>query len=81
MSTVTFEQKIKPYFSACYRTHMQFYCDLWSKADCETNWQDIFDSVANESMPQPGCPEGVWDSHARQQFLSDFTAWKAGGFL
>jgi len=40
--------------------------------------QDINDSVADGSMPRPGCPEGVWDSAKQQQFLKDFQAWKEG---
>jgi len=80
METVTFDQTIKPYFTPCYRSHMQFFCDLWSSADCQANWQDIYDAVADGSMPKPGCPEGIWDSKRQQQFLSDFQAWKDGGF-
>jgi hypothetical protein len=77
---VTFQQTIKPYFTQCYQQKMLFYCDLWSAQDCQTFWQDIFDAVNNGSMPKQGCPEGVWDDARRQQFLSDFQAWKVGGF-
>ena len=76
----TFEANIKPYFTACYRKHMLFYCDLWVLDDCKNKWQDINDSVADGSMPRPGCPEGVWDSAKQQQFLKDFQSWKDGGF-
>lgn len=76
----TFAINIKPYFTDCYRQHMLFYCDLWSSGDCQTNWQDIYDSVQAGSMPKAGCPEGVWDARTQQQFLSDFQAWKDGGF-
>jgi len=77
---LTFEQNIKPYFSECYRKHMKFFCDLWQSNDCQQHWQDIYDSVADGSMPKPGGPEGVWDSTKQQQFLTDFQAWKKGGF-
>jgi hypothetical protein len=76
----TFEGTIKPYFSACYRKHMLFFCDLWMSADCRNNWQQIYDSAADGSMPRPGCPEGVWDSAKQQEFLTDFQGWKDGGF-
>lgn len=80
MTPVTFESTIKPYFTPCYRNRMTFYCDLWSSTDCQANWQDIYDSVADGTMPKEGCPEGVWDKARQQQFLSDFKAWKDGGF-
>jgi hypothetical protein len=80
MLTVTFAQTIKPYFTACYHSHMLFFCDLWVASDCQVNWQAIYDSVANGSMPRKGCPEGVWDKKTQQQFLSDFQGWKDGGF-
>jgi hypothetical protein len=80
MTSVTFLGTIKPYFTTCYRERMMFYCDLWSSRDCQANWQDIYDSVANGSMPKPGCPEGVWDTDRQHQFLSDFRAWKDGGY-
>jgi hypothetical protein len=76
----TFDNNIKSYFSDCYRKHMLFFCDLWVSADCEKNWQEIYDSVADGSMPRPGCPEGVWDSARQQAFLNDFQSWKDGGF-
>lgn len=80
MAEVTFEQTIKPYFTACYRYHMAFYCDLWLSSHCQLYWQEIYASVANGRMPEPGCPEGVWDVPRQQQFLSDFQSWKDGGF-
>ncbi len=83
----TFVDTIKPYFTPCYRAHMLNVgvFDLWSQNDVKTNFQDIRDRVAIPagqagSMPAPGCPEGVWDNLTRQQFLTDFDAWKAGGF-
>ncbi len=80
MAVVTFEQTIKPYFTTCYREHMMFFCDLWLASDCKTNWQDIHDSVSDGSMPKEGCPEGIWDQNKQAKFLSDFQAWKDGGF-
>ena len=83
--TVTFEQVIKPYFTPCYRAHMIKMgprIDLWdydTMKDANT-WQRIHDAVQGEFMPADGCPEGVWDSHTRAQFIKDLEAWKAGGF-
>jgi hypothetical protein len=83
----TFNDTIKPYFTACYRAHMLDVgvFDLWSKAEVQANWQDIFDRVSIPagqpgSMPKAGCPEGVWDDKTRAQFLTDFQDWKTGGF-
>ncbi len=81
--TVTFEQVIKPYFTPCYRAHMikmGTKIDLWDVNTVKNNFQDIRDAVADNSMPKAGCPEGIWDTHTRAQFLVDFDAWKAGGF-
>jgi hypothetical protein len=80
MGPLTFEQTIKPYFTDCYRQRMMFYCDLWSASDCQGNWQDIYDAVADGSMPKAGCPEGVWDATRQKQFLADFQSWKDGSF-
>jgi hypothetical protein len=84
---VTFADDIKPYFTPCYRAHMLAVgvFDLWSKGDVQNNWQDIYNRCKipagqPQSMPAPGCPEGVWDAPTRQQFLTDFQAWQAGGF-
>lgn len=79
-TTKSFAVDIKPYFSQCYRAHMQFIFDLWSLGDVQANWQDIYDSVERRAMPRSGCPEGVWDDDTRNKFLSDFTTWKNGGF-
>ena len=76
----SFAANIMPYFTTCYRQHMLFFCDLWSAADVQANWQDIHDTVSNGSMPRPGCPEGVWDAAQRQKFLSDFANWQTEGF-
>lgn len=85
---VTFEDTIKPYFTPCYRAHMldQGVFDLWDKAQVKTNFDDIRDRCKRAagtpgSMPQAGCPEGVWDQTTRTQFVTDFDAWKAGGFI
>ena len=77
---MSFATDIKPYFSACYRQHMQFYCDLWSAEDVQNHWQDIYESVDDGSMPKLGCPEGVWDAARRGKFLSDFTNWKNANY-
>lgn len=77
---VSFAAKIKPYFTACYRQHMIYFCDLWSAGDVQVNWQDIHDHVQDGSMPKAGCPEGVWSPTQRDNFLKDFSAWKTDGF-
>jgi hypothetical protein len=82
-----FSRDIRPYFTACYRSHMIKFrqIDLWLEADVQSRWQDIFDNVEAENMPpaadQPGaCPEGGWDDITRAQFLTDFQSWKDGAF-
>jgi hypothetical protein len=77
---IGFLTTIKPYFTACYRDHMLFMMDLWDSADVEGNWQAIFDSVENGSMPRAGCPEGTWTKERGQQFLDDFQNWKNSNF-
>lgn len=77
---IGFAIDITPYFTACYRAHMQFMFDLWSASEVETNWQAIHDSVVSHRMPRAGCPEGVWSDDRRQRFLADFVAWKNAGF-
>lgn len=78
---VSFQKDIKPYFTACYRQHMLFFCDLWSATEVQANWDDIDASVSSGRMPKSGCPEGVWDKPQRDRFLTDFAAWKADGYL
>jgi len=83
----TFAGNIKPYFTPCYRAHMLDAAglDLWDKATVETQWAVILDRTGRPagtsgSMPRTGCPEGVWDQLTRDQFQSDFQAWKNDGF-
>ena len=78
--SIGFVSTIKPYFTDCYRDHMQFMMDLWSASDVQGNWQAIHDAVQDGSMPQDGCPDGTWTSAQAQKFLSDFQAWKDAGF-
>jgi hypothetical protein len=81
--SIGFGNTIKPYFTACYRAHMIKYgdqFDLWDAAQVQVEWQKICDRVTIGSMPQAGCPEGVWDAPTRAQFLIDFQAWKTAGF-
>jgi hypothetical protein len=54
--------------------------DLWDPAQVQSEWQPIYDQVSAGSMPAAGCPEGVWDDHTREQFLTDFQAWQGAGF-
>lgn len=84
---VGFAARIKPYFTAEDRAAMNdanhtfgiIVFDLWSRADCEANWQAIHDAIANMSMP-PAEAGGPWPAAKIQQFVADFTSWKAGGF-
>jgi hypothetical protein len=85
---ITFADTIKPYFTPCYRAHMLDVgtFDLWSHDEVKQNFDGIVGRVSKPAgdplrMPKAGCPEGVWDDLTRAQFLSDFQAWKAGGFL
>jgi hypothetical protein len=84
---VTFVDTIKPYFTPCYRAHMLKYAsiDLWDPADVKGNFDVILRRCSylpddpvhwEQSMPAPGCPEGVWDKLTRDQFKTDFQAWK-----
>lgn len=79
---VGFQSTIKPYFTACYRTHMLnvMSLDLWDAGAVQSSWDDINGAVASKSMPKAGCPEGVWDDATRALFLSDFLAWKNAGY-
>ena len=80
---VSFENIIKPYFTPCYRAHMLNYgdqFDLWVASQVQAEWSPINTRVSGKSMPEAGCPEGVWDDLTRAQFLSDFAAWKAAGY-
>lgn len=84
----SFVATIKPYFTECYRSHMNSEdfvpspFDLWSAAAVQKNWSKINGAVKSGFMPPPkdqGC-EGEWDQAKKDQFLKDFQAWKAGGF-
>jgi hypothetical protein len=79
---VGFQSTIKPFFTACYRTHMLnvLDLDLWDPAAVKGSWHDINGSVSNGSMPRAGCPEGVWDANTKALFLRDFLAWKNAGY-
>jgi hypothetical protein len=80
---MSFATTIKPYFTPCYRAHMLNYgdqFDLWDPAQVQQEWQPIHDNVKGNNMPAVGCPEGIWDTLTRAQFLADFTAWQTAGF-
>ncbi len=81
-ASVGFQSTIKPFFTACYRTHMINYngLDLWDAGAVQTSWPDINQYVTNGLMPKAGCPEGVWDDATRNLFLADFLAWKNAGY-
>jgi len=85
---VSFASTIKPYFTSCYRAHMmnagdQF--DLWDPQQVQGEAPEILkrcqlSSTTAGSMPEKGCPEGVWDDQTRAQFVKDFQAWMAAGY-
>lgn len=79
---VGFQSTIKPFFTACYRTHMLdiMGLDLWDASAVQSNWGPINSAVSKGGMPKAGCPEGVWDAATQALFLSDFLAWKNAGF-
>ena len=79
---VGFQSTIKPFFSACYRTHMLqvMSLDLWDANAVQSNWDVVNTAVTSGGMPKPGCPEGVWDAATKTLFLNDFPAWKNAGF-
>ena len=83
-----FGATIKPYFTECYRSHMNSSdyvptpFDLWSAAAVQKNWAKIKGAVQAGYMPpaqDEGC-EGSWAQAKIAQFLKDFQAWKDGGF-
>jgi hypothetical protein len=81
-ATIGFQSTIKPFFTACYRTHMLnvLQLDLWDANAVQTSWDLINTSVTSGEMPKAGCPEGVWDKATQTLFLNDFLAWKNAGF-
>src|SRR5262245_37800995 len=76
--SIGFSRDIRPYFTACFRSHMISFggFDLWSETDVKQQHAGIKARVAAGDMP-PGdpadspCPEGGWDQITRDQFLSD----------
>jgi hypothetical protein len=84
----SFAATIKPYFTGCYRSHMNSTdfvdspFDLWSASDVQKRCAKIQGAVKSGFMPpsaDQGC-EGSWDAAKKAQFLKDFQAWKDGGF-
>jgi hypothetical protein len=84
----SFAATVKPYFTECYRSHMNSTdyvgspFDLWSAADVKRKWTSIKNAVQNGYMPPPadeGC-EGAWSDAQKAKFLKDFQAWKDGGY-
>ena len=79
---VSFDQKIKPYFTQHDRDSMinpdhtgAFVLDLWSRDDCENYFDTIKNSIDSGSMPPGG-----WADDKIQAFDADFDAWQAGGY-
>jgi hypothetical protein len=79
---VSFNQKIKPYFSQSERDAMNnpdhtggFTLDLWSRDDCQGYFDTIKNAIDSKSMPPGGWPDAKITA-----FDADFTAWKAGGY-
>jgi hypothetical protein len=86
---ISFAATIKPYFTQLDRDAMMnpqhtlgiITFDLWSRADCQANWDAIKDAIANGSMPPAGAgSDGPWPKSKIDQFIVDFTGWKDGGF-
>lgn len=85
---VHFETAVKRFFTEADRDAMNdpahtfgiITFDLWSRDDCEANWQRINDAIANGRMPPPG-DGGPWPLAKVHEFLTTFAAWKDGGFL
>lgn len=80
---VSFNQKIKPYFSQNDRDSMinpdhtgGFTLDLWSRDDCEGYFDTIKSAIDSKSMPPPN----GWADDKIKAFDADFTAWQAGGY-
>jgi hypothetical protein len=67
-----FSNHIKPYFTPCYRAHMIKGFDLWDSDSVKSRYSEIKTRVEDGSTPAPGCGEGEWDDHTRDQFLKDF---------
>ena len=79
---VSFEQKIKPYFTQDERDAMidpdhtgGVTLDLWSRDDCESHFDAIQGTIDSKSMPPGG-----WADDKIKSFDADFTAWQAGGY-
>jgi hypothetical protein len=79
---VSFNAKIKPYFTQDDRDSMinpdhtgGYTLDLWSRDDCESNFDAIKGAIDARSMPPGG-----WPDDRVNAFDADFDAWKAGGF-
>jgi|SoiMethySBSTD1v2_1073268.scaffolds.fasta_scaffold1552001_2 hypothetical protein len=86
---VSFAATIKPYFTAVDRNAMIdpqhtfgiITFDLWSRDDCEANWDAINAAITNGSMPPAGPgSDGPWPQAKIDQFIRDFAGWKDGGF-
>lgn len=83
---VSFAQTIKPYFTDCFQEHMltqpppNLRMDLWNAGQVQKFYNLIYNAVQGGDMPAGGCPGAPWNSTTQQQFLTDFAAWKAGGF-
>ncbi len=79
---VSFNEKIKPYFSQDDRGSMMdpnhtggFTLDLWSRDDCETYFDTIKSNIDSKNMPPGG-----WPDDKIKAFDADFTAWQAGSY-
>jgi hypothetical protein len=86
---VSFIGNIKPFFTEIDRNAMMdathtfgiITFDLWSRDDCEANWDAIKTAIANGSMPPPGDDsDGPWAQSKIDKFVDLFQRWKADGF-
>jgi hypothetical protein len=84
----SFATTIQPYFTPLDHTQMLsaahtggFTIDLWSASVCQTNFNLILKVISQGRMPPAGAgSDGPWSQTKINQFVSDFNAWKAGGF-
>jgi len=86
---VSFAADVKPFFSALDRDSMRdaqhtfgvITFDLWSRDDCEANWDAINDAIAAGRMPPPDdTGNGPWPATKIDQFVATLKQWKDAGF-
>lgn len=91
-SEVTFSGTIKKYFTQLDHDMMMdpthtggFTIDLWDSVQVKQKFSLISRVIKSGQMPPkpsatPPDSDGPWSNEKINQFISDFNAWKAGGF-